>query len=448
MTISLVDTSGTRIDHLDPFVTKAVKDYFAGDSECMTEAETDAALNIFDRMKERGWRLACDCADGPLLSAANPAVLKRMPPPNPAHADTCVFHTRVRRIIHVSPNRDDLGGDLSVHDEFHDRAGTSAHRGGTATGATTRRSGLSKVLFKLLDAAGANSISASSYGEQGPSAKNIWYSSGKVTLSSDGRTSVNLRDLLVVEPVQFKAITRLNELKKKIASWEGWPSRSRPHGFYCGVVTNYEYLADRDCYALHMSGWKSPQYIDGSPQIFAEADAAERGPYIAIVSFAQQSRQDSQVRGLRCYMQPCLSADNWFPVDSGSERRTLELLFRFKLNLRDAQRGIDVTISKPLFNVKDDRTGAVCRPDFVITATKHGAPIGDIAIETMGMSGDTYEESKRRTHPIMQRRYGLLIQHQTHGSGSRQQAENDARFLKELWDSIESRHQPNYPSLS
>lgn len=98
------------------------------------------------------------------------------------------------------------------------------------------------------------------------------------------------------------------------------------------------------------------------------------------------------------------------PVDSDLKRKTFTIIER----IQRENPTFEIKIVKPLFSVEVEHPGSgetlKCKPDFVLEFVRNGTPT-KVAIETMGMVDEEYENSKKRTHPIMMLKYGGLIQH-------------------------------------
>lgn len=145
----------------------------------------------------------------------------------------------------------------------------------------------------------------------------------------------------------------------------------------------------------------------------------------------------------RVFYKPCLGDDEWFPVDSEYERKTLRALIRFKR--AHPELGIQ-KISKPLFDQPVGTSGTTyCKPDFVITFKRNGdAKEKTVAIETMGFADANYEARKSRTHPLMFNKYRGLIQHSFAAGRTYELLKT---FERELENFLRDGVQPLYPSL-
>lgn len=456
MALAIVDSKNPKIVYevLNEELSDVVKQYFALHAN-MNEAEMNEALWVFDEMKSGDLRLACDCQNGlttPLLNAAYPSQLRRMRSPNPKHATNCVFGNRSTAhdgIITPSRDRPLIAEPLGVHGPF---ANPENNRGGGGRGERNGRHlpALSRVLFTLLSQAGINQVI---YGEEPRSVydqmQSIFEAAGSCTVCRDETTKVFLKEVLGTYPA-FKLNGEWSPshitLKDNLNDWDNpWPRNSRLQGYACALIDGFEENKVAKRFEAHIHNFKHPIHLKYRPHIFAEGSSSSiRAPYIAIISFAQPTRDEERILGLRCYAQPCFDEKNLFPVDSDKERDTLRAIETF---LEDHP-NISANITKPLFKLKvPGFPEETCVPDFEIEVLDDNDDIARrVVIETMGIGSLEYEDSKSRTHPLMARR-GILVQHDMIGSSTRLNERNTDLFLDHLEQAIFSETQYPYPSL-
>jgi len=202
--------------------------------------------------------------------------------------------------------------------------------------------------------------------------------------------------------------------------------------------------------------------VRGSIAVFGERDghdrdgAAEwqaRAPYLA-ACLVGRATPDGPVEVLKAYLHPCAGPGHLMLVDSDLERRTLAQLLRLQAWLL-RQRGIQVAIEKPLFDIGyaaepaadtvddgkgksrpegDEEAREPCLPDFLLWARP--APRGGheaVIVETMGYADVPYRERKARTHALMRRvLHGApLVSHDFHLPAEQPQNERDRRFWRD-----------------
>lgn len=97
------------------------------------------------------------------------------------------------------------------------------------------------------------------------------------------------------------------------------------------------------------------------------------------------------------------------------------------------------------FDAVSERSGAIltCKPDFILEFERRGRP-ARVAIETMGMVSEEYEEGKKRTHPVMMLEYGGLIQHRFRSGENHRLT---GIFTSELINFLDDGTQPRYDTI-
>lgn len=454
MVLSYVDTRTGEIKGNLPDELRAdVVDFFAIHKNDMEEDHVEMALGVWDEMKELGLRLACDCRPGhtpaPQLYAALPAQMRRMPaPPNEDHGPECVFRQRQQEApdqIILPPRQPFADEDLAIHGPFADpNRNPNPGRGAGGPGGKFPR--ISRVLFTLLEEAYVNWLFHGQRPTAEQSAKVVWSKAQDMRLCGHGEQTISLGKMLVTLSNDEENIPRIMRLKEFISEAKEWPFGSRPHGFACMMVNNFTYNAENERYELNVVGWDKPLYLETRPYVFAESGRSQRAPYIGIISYALPSQDAKAVYGMRCYLQPCLDLNSWFPVDSGFERETVEAILEWRQTLPE---GYTVDIKKPLVDEIIERDGKLrCRPDFILRVKKNGDYVRHVAVETMGFDRIEYEEAKRRTHPIMLMKRGRpLVQHDATRRTETGKMLSKQQFLAELEASVLRGVQPYYDSI-
>lgn len=435
MTMREIERNGRNVvRELNHSTSDAVKRYFTT-STPIPEDVAEEALRVWDRLRERELWLECDCRPGhnprPRLYAAEPGQIRRFPNngKNTPHSPDCVFSRRgssaAREILPVREVRQD--GEFAIHGAFSEPGRNGSSSSATATGGK-RRNSLASILFNICE---KSEVSSLGHGLQvGPQthAKYVDEWASVQTMCRDAITRISLGEMLVCAGGYSVGIERLKKLRETLLNIETWPSGGRPHGYLIGVVSDFSENKEKGWYELSFIGWKQPQRLDARPHVFAEGSNRNRSPYLAIVSLAHPDRSSDKIHGIRCYMQPCLSETNWFPVDSGLERETVRILQEWRESLPDE---VTADITKPLFDTMTD-DGKACRPDFLLTIRLKGNFVQTIAVETMGSISIAYEESKKITHPRMRQIWKHLAIHDLTISSSRARMAAQADLIKAL----------------
>lgn len=442
-----INRDGSLADKLEEDLGEILIRYFV-DHKRMTENEAERALEVFDHLKLYDQWLVCSCRKSqqqrPLLGAVEPTVLRRLASRRrDAHDPLCPFTRRQKygEII-VEPSRENVRDrDLSIFPLFSEaHNGRSRPRDSVQNVRTLPR--ISNVLFRSLEAAGVNVIRHGQEPETRNNSAEVYRAAKNLPLVH-GTPPFPLSKGLVTL-TSNDSISKIMMLREQLQKAQGWPVESRPQGYACCVIESVSFDKKRDRYQLLRPGREFPLFVEARPHIFAEGvGRTRRSPFIAIIGYSNPARNESRILGLRCFMQPCLNDNSWFPVDSDFERETLRVLLKWR---RELPKSIEIDIGKPLFDREirgaDGHLGRH-RPDFVVTVRLSGQPEFEVAIETMGIESVEYAERKKRTHPLMLCDHGLLIQHDLTG-GHRIPT---TKFLQELDGAVLHRIQPRYQSL-
>lgn len=456
MSLKLVNSDTFAVkERLSDELSEVVKRYFA-EHASMSLDDAERALQIWEEMKELDLRLECDCQlnypQAPMLLAAMPRTIRRMPEPaNEAHDKKCRFilRNRERDPITFPPRTTTDEGDLAIHVPFPDPEHTS-RIGGRGGGGGQQLPRIASVLFTLLEKSFVNWMFHDQQHNANVCAAKVANQARDMMMCSDDRNTVHLGKMLVTATSNFaQGVKQITSLREAITQYDPdeWPYGSRPHGYMISIFDNYKRNTEKEWYELSIPGWRENQYIDVRPHVFAEGRNVRRSPYIGIVSYALPNRTSNKTHGMRCYLQPCFSQDSWFPVDSGYERYTMETMLNWRKELPN---GWSIDIKKPLFDeMVENAEGEEkpCRPDFILRVKYNGNYRRHVAVETMGILSDEYEERKCRTHPLMLTRWGLLVQHNMtdRTEGGRERMTD--LFIQQLNDAVLNGRQTDYETL-
>lgn len=419
---------------LDESTSAAIlKVYLQGGT--VTESEADAATEIVDRMIDDNLRLACPCRRGvkphnrALVTAARPGVLKRLPNAEIRHLN-CAFNRehafRVALKTKVEVTRPS-SSVLGVHGPFAQLRDWQPNGNGAAS-LSDGASGMPRIstlLFKLLESSGltrfdgARSSSLSEYLLDG---------ARRCLVAQDQEKRIFLDEILLCpENYGRDFINEFNALRARVRSDGDWPKNSRSHFFICGIATGFDFDRKLNRYNLRVVGSKRPRYVRTKPYVFAGEDGASvRKPYIFIMSYAQVSRRNPKVEGLKCYLHP-ISQDTYLPVDSQNERETLSAICEWRDHY--VWDGSNIVVEKPVFSEVVD--GIHCRPDFVIHLTT-GTTSVEFAVETMGSLATSYVDRKVDVHAAMKKRWNEVVPHHMTPLRKADIAEERVEFLKRL----------------
>lgn len=215
-------------------------------------------------------------------------------------------------------------------------------------------------------------------------------------------------------PVSRHTVTSFAQLEKLkrglLASRSStWPDKLVPQGFVIDQLEDVEFEEDTDV------KWLVPTYGDKIPVhgSLLLPGAGTVGPYVVIALVALLP-EESVPTIARAYVHPIHSLGELFPVDSGLERETFDILKRKQWQFRKAGSPFDIV--KPLLDI-DAPDGVRVRPDFILERS-----LWSCIIETMGYVDQDYRERKLRTHQSMAK-LGPVVEHNP---------EDDKRFKDEL----------------
>lgn len=425
---------------LDETTSAAIlKVYLLGGT--VTEKEADAATEIVDRMIDDSLRLACPCKKGvkpykrALVTAARPGILKRLPNADIGHVN-CSFNREHGFKLSLKTTIDNTrpsSSALGIHGPFarlRDWQPT-VDQLPTVSGGTTGAPRISTLLFKLMESSGMTRFD----GARSSSLPEYLSNGARGCLIAEDKDKSVFLDEVLLCPEKYgrEFINEFNSLRTRVRSDGAWPKNSRPHFYICGIATSFDFDRKLNRYNLRVIGSKRPRYVRTKPYVFAGEDGESvRQPYIFIMSYAQVSRKNPKVEGLRCYLHP-ISEKTFLPVDSQNERETLLAICEWKDQyVRD---GLSIVIEKPVFSELID--GTQCRPDFVIHITNAEASV-EFAVETMGSLITSYVDRKKNVHEAMEKRWNNVVPHNMTSRRRADIAEEKDSFLKRLTTAADS----------
>jgi hypothetical protein len=416
----LIDERDTRKSRpLSGPTSEAIRKLFV-EGGIVDEADADEAYSVFDEMRREKRRLGCPCKEGlrPRLYAARPDSIKKMPNFRVQHADGCMFVDRksVNAVSVVTSYAPYNGDAIGVHDSF----ASASHEPGSGgvSGGGRRTPKISRILYSLIEKSGLNVVSDEAC--RSPEAALLDAAKG-IVVAQSGSNVVMLSDVLVASSTyDGKFVRDFIQMRRRVASWDDWPSGSRPQFYLCGIATGFSYRKANDRYDITIKD-RRPRFVDSKPYIFAGDDSPARDPFIYILSYSTSSPRNKVLHGLKSFLHPIHSPQRWCPVDSDRERETLAQLLKWR---RTHPLGELMSIEKPLSGMIID--GKMCLPDFLIHLRSVES---SIVVETMGSVTTEYQNRKRGTHALMERQWGPVVKHEL--AGQRMSVANE-KLIEEL----------------
>ncbi|GAB2790016.1 hypothetical protein GCM10027021_10650 [Dyella kyungheensis] len=304
-----------------------------------------------------------------------------------AHRDTCPFvrdrpeHSEAAwSVPRRAPNGLGVLSALKASD-YGRRRDVGPRRGAASS---KRLPSLAGVLFKVLEAAGLHRVDAT---RRTVSSDKEKLRRALASLSLDGHGAIPADKYV---RLSFHDFTKL---ERELARLNGvpWPRKLHPQGLLIDQLKDIDVRDDG-------SKWLIPTYgepLEVAGRLYLPG-AGTAGPYVAIALVAILPGE-ARAAIHRAYVHPLYSFDEWLPVDSDLERRTLSILMD-KLHFQANRAKNPYEIEKPLLDIAPDPTAPEVRvrPDFVVFS--HGKKL---VVETMGYTDPEYLERKDRTHALM-----------------------------------------------
>jgi hypothetical protein len=272
----------------------------------------------------------------------------------------------------------------------HDGENSALESESTDSGSSTRIPTLCRLLFRLLEDARLNEVSAKGL-------SNIFeqYLRLRGTFAHhhfDQDKSIPLASFT------FNGLDHLNWFESRLRQGKSWPKPLLPQGFLIGVASEVESRT------LFLSKGGSLE-VEGELARFGEE--ATSGPFI-VMALIGMSQTTGQCAALRAYAHPVFNGSALIPIDSNLERDTLTELMELQVWFRDTK-NISFTIEKPLSEIKPIN-GQPVSPDFLLRVKDKL-----VVVETMGYDRQDYLDSKANTHPIMEK-LGELVRYEHGGN--------------------------------
>ena len=423
--LSVVDRNGRPVCLLDAAEAEAMLAAFARPG-ATAEARTRGA-DIVRKVQQRNCWFRCGCLDGtepaPLLVPVLEQHIRRSPH-HPDHADGCPFEMGdAGNAAHARRLREPEPGEVfrlvrAVRPGDGAAAAVGARTGHRGAYKTYDRDKLSQLLFKLLSDAGVHRIGR---GPRGPGEQ--WeavYRAARGIPLGDG---LQLSEVLHTDPGQ------LDLLLGCIRSRQRWPRMTRPHGVLVFVAARIEGEV-----IVAASGARLA--VEGPVAVFGPGRGSRRtGPFIVAVLVVSPDGRAPPVP-MKAFAQPCWSAEDILPLDSGCERTSLDILVRFQAWM--AEQGYAVGIAKPLYDrakyyFGDKDPDQVVKPDFegTVHAVAGHRFLRSFVTETMGFDTPEYRAKKLRLKQILAGKPGHYLEHVAYGGAA--QAGRDVQFRKDLF---------------
>jgi len=315
-----------------------------------------------------------------------------------------------------------VGDALDYLDDLHEGVARPGGSGGSMGGRADngrRLPRLGRILHTLLDDAGFATAHVDSLKETTRSWDRLEAYAADEAMSPE---------LTLGQVLYFKPWTSLNEKMAAIDA-SRWPDNKARSALLLFVADEI-----RDGAAIKKTRMGECRVRPAKGIRAGGRDHGLTQPPYWVLTVVDRDREGN-ARFREAFAQHAYSFARPVPLDSRYERRTLEQLFSVMEWVR--KRGVDVTLTKPLFDREVRQLDAPsfwCRPDFelafrTVEAAGTAPRLHRVVIETMGADGPEYLERKSRMHEIMKRR-GILIEHRI--SDDEGQAERDDAFLRRV----------------
>lgn len=414
MRIVLRGNPAYQVDQITADEAEALGAWYAHSSS----AEQDAiALAVIRRAKTKDGWIECDCTPGdfkPLLAPQQQErtfTLRRLTPADgdpharvdrPNHADTCPFYvdrdfepSYHDRTFNLRPVRQRETGYIDALPPIPDRLADPEH--GTPDPDRERNdrpSKLALVLWRLMDAAGANVLKPL---QEQPSPYRL-----REQLAALHHAGAKWR---VTRTWRFSALSttwagdyrdRNSRFQRLLRKSRGdWAPSQRRTGF---MILFSPSVTDK---LIRPAAISEPIVLHSHLRQPLRGDPRRRGPYLAIanVDFGDDDDDSGDLRAVQSYAQPVFNGDTLFPVESGFERDVTDLLIWLQISIFEAAPRLRITIKKPLFAIPTPK--GLCRPDFVLETNYGNHPPVRLVVEAMGMDTEQYLAAKAKTLPRM-----------------------------------------------
>jgi len=428
--LSVVDKRGRVLGPLSAEDGDAMLAAFASSGASVEARERGA--DVVRSTQQRDCWFRCDCLatePAPVLVPVTETHIRRSPH-HPDHAEGCPFEmTATERESYAASLREpEVGDSFQLAREIGQpgRAlvrdtGAGDGEGGQDTGrgvhnAGRERTKLSQLLFKLLSDTRLHQVGRGPRGHADQQAA-LYKAARGISLGGD----------LMLSGVLYTDAGQFDDLVGRVKVRARWPDGRRPHGVLVFIAGRIE-----DDVIVAISGTRL--MVEGPIAVFGPGMGRVRtGPFVVAVLVASPDGR-APLAPLRSYAHPCWSVTDMLPVDSSNERRSLDILVRFRDWM--GTQGYSVEITKPLHDrsryfLGGEEPDQVVKPDF---EGKVFAPDGGFArslvVETLGFRHAAYRAKKQRLKEILTRKPGRYLEHLAHDGID--PAEGDRRFRKDL----------------
>ena len=368
--LSVVDKKGRVLGPLGAEDGHAMLAAFAQSGASVEARERGA--DVVRAAQQRDCWFRCDCLGtepAPILVPVTETHIRRSPH-HPDHADGCPFEmTAAERESYAASLREpgagdsfqlaraigqpgralvrDAGAGEGVGNAGEDEDGPGAGRGVYSAG--RERTKLSQLLFKLLSDTRLHQVGHGPRGHADQQAA-LYTAARGISLGGD----------LMLSGVLYTDAGQLDDLIGRVRLRARWPEGRRPHGVLVFTAERIETDV-----VVAVSGARLT--VEGPIAVFGPGKGRVRtGPFVVAVLVASPDGR-APLAPLKGYAHPCWSSTDMLPLDSANERRSLDILVRFRDWM--GRQGYTVEITKPLhdrsnYYLGNEEPDQVVKPDF------------------------------------------------------------------------------------
>lgn len=283
---------------------------------------------------------------------------------------------------------------LKVMEREGSDAGSSTHQPAEQTSRAQAMPTLARVLFTILEGASLHRMAFTK--------KAIEDQMKALSSYLDGRF-LDAAKAVPARPWFKLSWGHLDELKAKIAARQADFGKVQPQGFVIDVVDDHTSAGGEHVLT------RCKQTYSFKGRLLIPGEGTE-GPWLAIALVALLPGQPlPQI--YQAYLHPLAKLGSYVLVDSGLERKTLDLLEKMLWKFNGMNKPFEII--KPLIDLKQDGQGV--RPDFILDAKAKR-----LIVETMGFKDEEYLEQKERMHELMLKLPGVVDLFPYDGSNDRE----------------------------
>lgn len=356
---------GRRIPLPSPLQDALVRWYTGTGSR----ADEEAGITLVQNARVGAKWIACDCLpDGEaapiltpaFLSEAETYYLRRLTSvKRPEHREDCPFFRDqvTHRLSEIRTRETPANPPDGYFEVLRPAPEKLAQRpNDDATDDRTRHASvprLARLLWRLMDVAGANRVLAPSDESEPPLIKTQFAALTRAAAKIEIAPGIELGRAFWTHADALRS-RRAYAVLRHLA--KGWPRGHAPQGFLTVYSPNVR------GHLVEIAN-AQPIRVANRVQLFSFAGNPVKGPFLVMI-VAGEYPEAHGYAPLRAYAQPILSGHRFIPVDSDFERDVLRALLRARRGL--ATEGIDLIIERPVFHRLTAK--GPCRPDFVIEA--------------------------------------------------------------------------------